>query len=506
MAITHKALLFSLIVGATLPHTLLGQGSSAAGRAQPRGPQVERPLSFDAAGRVAVLTPAVAARWKLTSPTWPLGDDWKEARLFLTDSASGAAVLVVQRVDGAVARYAYDAGDVARLRSMVDAAVVAQGTANDGARGGSTGFELSEPAGNAFVRNQTVLGLLAYGPATSAILSDSPAAAGGGYLVAAGASFFIAARTVRNRSVTRAQTILAFHGGTRGAIMGAAIGAIGNADGGPGYGAPILAGALGGTIAGFHAARGMSDGEAASSGFGADMTAFTTLGVAGAIGAFNDDTSHHGNGLPQNAKLALGTTIGTALVGYAIGPRYARRSAYNVTAGDIDVGFASALIGGIAANSLLGQNDEAQPRFAATAAGMLLGAFAADRTMIRHADRTSADGTLIQLGSYAGMLMGGGVALMLESEGPVAAGAVALGGVLGLALTDRLVKPAPDAGPKRGVLPSNPGGDSFASRLSLSLVPAATSVAMRLASPGSARVSPSGRVAIRNVQIGRYSF
>ncbi|MEQ1693754.1 MAG: hypothetical protein ABMA00_20870, partial [Gemmatimonas sp.] len=319
-------------------------------RAQGRTPTVERPIAFDSAGRVLVLTPTLAVRWKLAAPEWPLGGDWKEARMFSTESGEG--VLVVQRVDGAVARYLYGASEFVSLRRVIDAAALAFGS-SEGSTRGTTGFELSEPAGNVFVRNQTVLGLVAYGPAMAAILSDNGAAAGGGYLLAAGSAFFVAARTVRNRSVSRAQTILAFHGGTRGGLAGAAIAAIANADGGPGYGAPILGGALGGTIAGFQGARGMSDGEAASSGLGADLGAVTTIGVAGALGAFDDDTSYHKDGMPPRGKAALGGAIAAGLVGYFVGPRYARRSAYNVTAGDVDMVFTSAALGALAMNAAI---------------------------------------------------------------------------------------------------------------------------------------------------------
>ncbi len=413
-------------------------------------PQVERPIAFDAEGRVLVLTPSTAARWKLSGPEWPLGNDWSEARLYATES--GAAVLVVQRVDGAIARYAYDSNALLRLRALVNAAVVAQGADVGGDRG-TTSTVTSEPAGNALIRNQAVLGLIAYGPATAAILSDDAAAAAGGYLLAAGSSFFIAARMVRNRSVTRAQTILGFHGGTRGSIAGAAVAAIGNADGGPGYGIPILVGALGGTIAGFRGARGMSDGEAASSGFGADIAALTTVGIAGAIGAFDEDTARIDDNLPSNGKVALGAGIAAGVAGYLVGPRYARRAAYNVTAGDIDVSFTSAALGALAANAVINDGTNARTRFAASTGGLLIGALVADRTKVRHADRTSADGTLVQLGAVAGMLMGGGVALAAESDAQAVVGLVAAGGIAGLALADVLVRPARDAGPRRGVLP-----------------------------------------------------
>ena len=459
--------------------------ASSVALAQGTTQQVERPAPFDAAGRVTVVTPTTAARWKLTAPEWPLGVDWKEARLYTIDG--GTAVLVVKRVDGSVARYPYASDDLLKLRRVIDAAVLAEGTSGEGTRG-TTGLELSEPAGNVFVRNQTVLGLFAYGPATAAIFSDNGAAAGGGYLLAAGSSFFVAARLVRNKSVSRAQTILAFHGGTRGGIAGAAIAAIARANGGVGYGAPILAGALGGTIAGFRGARGMSDGEAASSGFAADLSAATAIGLSGALGAFDKDTAYRGDGASPNARTALGAAITAGLVGYWIGPRYARRSLYNVTAGDIDMLFTSAALGALAGNSAIADGTDGRTGFAVSTAGLLVGAGVADRLLVRRADRTSAHGRLAQLGAVAGMLMGGGIALIASTDRQPSMGLVAAGGALGLVLADRLLGPAADAGPRRGVLPSGSANASFASsRVSLSIVPAATQLALQLRQSRTAR-------------------
>ncbi len=472
--------------------------------AQGGAPTIERPVAFDAAGRILVMTPTLAARWKLSGPEWPLAGDWRDARLYSSDA--GTTTLVVQRVDGSVARYAYAADALMRLRALVDAAVVAQG--GDERERGTTSTVVSEPAGNALIRNQTVLGLIAYGPATAAILSDNGAAAAGGYLLAAGSSFFIAAQMVRNRSVTRSQTILGFHGGTRGSIAGAAIAAIANADGGPGYGVPILVGALGGTVAGFRAARGMSDGEAASSGFGADLAAVTTVGLAGAIGAFDEDTSHVGDGLTTNGKVALGSALAAGVAGYLIGPRYARRATYNVTAGDIDVSFTSAALGALAANAVIDNSTDARTRFAVSTGGVLIGALVADRTKVRHADRTSADGTLVQLGAIAGMLMGGGVALAAESESQPTIAFVAAGGIAGLALADALVRPARDAGARRGVLPSEDGSSRAdgSSRVSLSIAPAVASAALAWRAGNARRVPAYSRPVIRRVPVMRVSF
>ena len=478
--------------------------------AQGGAPQIERPVAFDAGRHVLVLTPTTAARWKLGPPEWPLGGDWKEARLFTTDTAAGSsATLVVQRVDGSVARYAYSAVELTRLRAIIDAAVVAQGT---GARGPS-GLEVSVPAGNSFVRSQTILGLLAYGPATAAILSDNSAAAAGGYLLAAGSAFFISARTVRNRSVTRAQNTLASHAGYRGAIAGAGVAGIGNADGGVGYGIPILAGALGGTILGFNAAGDMTDGEASSSGFAADLAAITTLGVAGIAGAFEDDTSNHTDNLPQSAKVAIGSAIVAGAAGYWFGPRYARRSSYNVTTGDISVAYMGAILGGLGAATFLNSDSDVDHAtgFAVVTGGVLLGTFAADRLLVRKADRTPADGTLTVVGTVAGALMGGGVAAIAESESQATLGLVTLGGIIGLAVSDRIIKPGPDAGPRSGATPGDNAslGSRSSSRLSLSIIPAATSLALGMGGAQNGRptaAQANGRLAVKNVPVMRIAF
>lgn len=412
--------------------------------------QVERPIAFDSAGRVLVLSPVVAARLALAQPAWPLTSNWTEARLFRSDNAGAAmangAVLVATLVDGAVARYALDAEALRALRVAVSAGLARNTRALGEARGDGSGFIKSEPAGNSFVRNQTLLGIVAYGPATSALLSGDGTAAGAGYLFAAGSSFFIAAKMTRSRSVTRAQTILATNAGYRGAAAGAALAAIANAHDGPGYGAPILAGALGGTIGGFIAARGMSDGEAASSGLAADMFALTTLGAGFTATRIDGDSNETAR------KVTLGSAIATGALGYVVGPRYARRAAYNVTAGDANIARTGALIGALAGSAVLDTKHHAQAGAAAATVGLLGGFVLSDRYLVRLRDRTSSDAGWATLGAIAGGLMGGGVAVLTKASSQPTLGLVTLGGVLGLVASDRTIAPAPDAGAVRGVM------------------------------------------------------
>ena len=446
--------------------TVFGVALVATAQARPLAaqslPVIETMVSLDSARRVTVITPTLVSRLGLRSPAWPVVGPFREARLYRVDG--GTHVLVVQRVDSTVDRFSLDAAAVSSLQQAVSVGLLAQGRGGDRMLGAGTGVA----AGNTFVRNQTFLGLVAYGPATAALLSNGGgAAAAGGYFLAAGTSFFVSANMVKGRVVTRAQAARAAHGGTRGALIGVGIAAIANADGGPGWGAPILAGAIGGTIVGFQQARGFSDGEAASAGFFADLGALTALGIGGSSGAFKGrktvalydannpqfgSYSTTDNSLRGPGKAAVGAAIGAGVIGYALGPRYARRAAYNVTSGDVSVAFTAALLGGVAASSLV---DDGEPKYGVVAAGLLAGAFLADRGLVRSADRTSADGTLAQLGALAGALMGGGIAAMADTDIKGALAFMSAGGILGLLAADNIVEPARDAGPLRGITQSS---------------------------------------------------
>jgi hypothetical protein len=429
-------------------------------------PVIERPVPFDSAGRIPVLTPTLATRFQLTAPAWPVSGGFRDARLYRGEG--DGHVLVVSRPDGSVARFLLDGTALAALQRAVQAALVVEGPGRGRQTDAATGLEVSQPAGNTFVRNQTLLGLTAYGPAAAAIFSDNGgAAAAGAYFLAAGTSFFVAANAVKQGTVTRAQASRAGHGGTRGAAAGAAVAAMANADGGPAWGAAILSGAVGGTVAGYLHGRGLSDGEAAAAGLGADLVALTTLGAGGAAGVFKAverevpiDSERPGAGtyldsdrsLRGPGKAVLGGAVAAGVLGYAVGPRYARRAAYNVTAGDVSVAFTGALVGALAATALVTEGAGEQAWMGAATAGLVAGAVLSDRLLVRRADRTAADGTLAQLGAIAGALMGGGVAAIAETGQQTTLGLLAAGGALGLVAADRILEPAADAGPLRGIM------------------------------------------------------
>ena len=131
--------------------------------AAPRGAQAtERPEPFDSAGRVEVITPTIAARLQLLPPAWRITGDSEGARLpRLSDDAY---VVVVTRRDGTVERYAITGADRAYLRARTDALPPdleeqIRGAVREATRGG-----LERASRNAFIRNQSLLGIGVYAP------------------------------------------------------------------------------------------------------------------------------------------------------------------------------------------------------------------------------------------------------------------------------------------------------------------------------------------------------
>jgi hypothetical protein len=433
--------------------------SSSGTHAQMPIINAEMQVAFDTRGRLMTLTPKLLPSTLKSATWWNVpGESWLEARLFTAQTIPGqsnstgagpsyVAVLAVTQNNGAILRYGLNPADLDMLRLAFDgdAATIVPGTT-----GVRSSVELSQPAGYTFVRNQTLLGLTAYGPAMAASLSKSGStSAVGGYFLAAGSSFFVSAQMIRTRIVTRSQTILGTHAGFRGAAAGAAIAGIAEANDGPGFGVPILVGAVGGTIGGFLAAKRMSDGEAASAGLGADLLSFPTVGISTATGAFDAGRTS------GKRKFAFGAAVATAGIGYAVGPQYARRAKYNVTAGDASVALTTALVGAAAGAAVAGNDTQEQTVAAFATAGFLAGFVVADRVLVSKFDHSSSDAGWSKLGALAGGLMGGGLAASAESSRQVAFALVAAGGALGLLASERMIAPGRDAGANRGIMRSS---------------------------------------------------
>src|SRR5436190_24063869 len=129
---------------------------------------VERPVAFDNAGQVMVMTPYIAERASLRAPWWPVSGAFTDARLYTVNDSS--YVLTVGRRNGTVERYPLSLADRDAIRAIVSRLPHDVIAARNDAR-------------NAFVKNQTLLGIFGYGPAFSIAIGNNAAGATAGYLV-----------------------------------------------------------------------------------------------------------------------------------------------------------------------------------------------------------------------------------------------------------------------------------------------------------------------------------
>lgn len=417
----HRSLTFVLALVLAAPLPLAAQVT-------------ERPIPFDSIGRVPSITPRLADRLRLGPPLWPVLGSFVSAQLF--SKSTGGYTLVVVRPDGAFDRYDLSGEAAEGLRAVV-ATALASGA---GAGVGEQTTVASDPAGNAFVRNQAFLGLVLYGPAAAGVVASGTESASAPLAVelitATGA--FAAALARRNMlpPVTTAQNRLSTHAALHGAALGDALvyAAGGSLDDGRAVWSGLLGGSIGGTLLGLHFARNMTDAEAAASGYGADFTAAASLGVLGTAGALH----------VQSAARPV-TVIASAamLAGYALGPMYPRRARYTVTDGDVRAMTLTSVIGiaGAAIPFIEYGRPGSRTVSATLTAGMVAGALAGDRLMVRPRDHTSSEATLLWTGAGVGAFLGGGVAALGDAS-TQPAWALAVGGaLLGTVATEAAIRP-----------------------------------------------------------------
>lgn len=410
---------------------------------------IERPVPFDSAAQVMVLTPLIADRAGLRAPMWPVSGDFVEARLYtVTDSAY---VLTVRRGSGVVERYALTAEDREAIRvsvSRLPPEVVRERT----------------DASSGFIRNQSLLGLAVYAPAFSYAIGENAASATAGYLVVAGGTFFAASEIARRFFISRPQNDLSFNTGRNGALgTWGLVYLLGGEDKAQAAGAFI--GGLGGTALGLRLARGMTEAEAVGAGFGADLGAAIAFGTTGMIQGDGSCELNPATGFTTcserfSDKFRVFTILASGLAGYPLGVLYPKNSSYNVTPGDIQILWATALLGVGAGVSFLPESPSTSTAYAAATAGGVLGVFLGDRFLVRRADHSRTDAGLLTLGTGSGMLMGAGVAALIDNDlnPPLVFSLATVGGLAGLIVTERTRDPRPDAGRQRVRVTFNPSG------------------------------------------------
>jgi hypothetical protein len=414
---------------------------------------VERPVPFDNAGQVMVMTPYIAEKAALRAPWWPVAGDFTEARLYTVNDSS--YVLTVGRRNGTVERYPLSLADRDAIRAIVSKLPRDVIAARNDAR-------------NSFVKNQTLLGLLVYGPAFSIAIGDNTAGATAGYLVVAGGSFFAASEIARRNTISRAQSDLAFNMGHNGALAGWATMYLFRASD-QGQAAGAFIGGITGAALGVGLGRGMNEADAVGAAFGSDIAALIAFGTSEAIrgsetcttvntpsgGSFEDCTRSFSN------RGEVAVILLTGILGYPLGVLYPRNARYHVTPGDINSLWATTILGMSTAGAFL--SDDASGRTVATVltTGGVLGIFAGDRFLAQRYDHSRTDGGRVILGTVAGGLMGAGVAALIDSDNPsphLVLGMASAGGLIGLIVTERYLAPSGDAGQQRFRVTFNPAG------------------------------------------------
>ena len=397
------------------------------------GAQVrERPVAFDSAGRVTVITPPLAARLGLSAPVWPVSGDYIDARLYGLDDVSTAYVLVVRRQREVLERFSLDAAQRRDLAMAID-----RGNALVTARGGPDVVPtyISEPVRGTYVVNQTLLGGLLFGP-TAAALIDDPAGASAAYLAVTGASFFLAANLTKTSSVSRAQNHLSWHSARRGSLAAdILLYSVSGEDGGSkAYAAASLVGGIAGDVFGFVLGEPMTDAEAHGTSHGSTVTAALTAGILGTTGVYETKS---GTRAGTAAIVAAGT------LGYPLGLRYVRTAPYRVTAGDVGTLVTTEYLGLAAVATLLPDNPNEKVVYGALTAGFALGALAGDHLLVRPFDHTESEARLVQYGAAAGALVALAGPVLAQSDNVhLLFGAVTVGGILGAILTENLIEPA----------------------------------------------------------------
>ena len=411
---------------------------------------IERPVPFDSAAVVMVLTPMIADRAALRAPSWPVSGDFVEARLYtVTDSTY---ILTVRRESGVVERYTLAAADREAIRVSVSR------LPPDVAR------ERND-AGNAFIRNQTLLGLTVYAPAFSYAIGENGTSRAAGYLVVAGGSFFAASEIARRMFISRAQNDLSANTGLNGALASWGTAYLFDADDRTQAGAAFIGG-MAGTALGLRFGRRMTEAEAVGAGFGSHLGALIAFGTSEMLQGDGDCTLDPGGVITEcrdtpSDKLEVFTIIASGLVGYPLGVLYPRNSSYNVTPGDIQTLWTSMGLGVLGGVSFLPESPRTSTAYAVGTLGGIVGVLAGDRFLVRRKDFSRTGAGRLGLGAAAGGLMGAGVAALIDTDfrdPQLVFALTTVGGLVGLIVTERTIDPRPDAGRQRIRVTFNPSG------------------------------------------------
>jgi hypothetical protein len=413
---------------------------------------VEKPESFDSAGKVTVLTPIMAAKLSLSPPAWRITGDYTGARLF--SIGDQGFVIVVERRDGALERYAITREDREYLRAKTSTMPVGLneqlGVQLDKVNTGLTGVrqEIVRAAINdEFVLHQGLLAVLVYGPSFAYALSDKTPGRVAAYILGAGGTFYTATQIARSQTISHPENLLATHAALHGAGVGLglahALGGNANVKG-----AIAFAGGIGGTAFALWTGPGVKESDVAGAAFGSDGALLVTYLL---LHAGHDPDKD----FPTKSEAGLLAT--SVLVGYPLGLAYSRNAKYNVTAGDVGVLLTTGMVGGLAAGTVAHAMTRTSTSdrhrnavYTSAAGGIILGAAAGDVALVRRFDHSGNEAAMLAFGASAGALMGAGAFTLIKPHrrnDEVAPYIIATAGaVAGIAVAEAFMPPSNDAG------------------------------------------------------------
>lgn len=295
-----------------------------------------------------------------------------------------------------------------------------------------------------FIRDQTVLGVTVYGPAFALAVADDAISGAAAYIVMAGGSFFASAEAARRMEITEARYLLSRAMATRTTGNLVMLSSLSGSSPRRVAGAALLGG-LGGTAAGLAVGGGLTAGEAAATVFGHDLAYLSAVALT-----TTSDPDPFDERSPSMGRVATTWTL-AGLGGYAVGRLYAGNTDHQVTVGDVEALWLTAGIGALAGATAVADTEaEPQTRAMAMLGGALVGTVVGERTLVRRRDLTPIEGRRLALGAGAGALMGIGIGVLTvgeaEASGSLALGFATAGAIGGLALTERYLQPAADAG------------------------------------------------------------
>jgi hypothetical protein len=165
----------------------------------------------------------------------------------------------------------------------------------------------------------------------------------------------------------------------------------------------------------------------------------------------------------EASRTTSALVAGGMLIGAPLGQAYAALASYNVTPGDLTAMKATAGVGMLAGYTAVANSDRTDRQLAAALAiGGVAGLVLGDRLLARRYDHTEGDGRFVMAGGVAGGLMGAGVALLTggaHDRFDAFTGAMTtVGAAAGITLTQRYVLPKADGALRLGALRFHPEG------------------------------------------------